>query len=122
MKPFVKISKLIKVVPDENLVCVLSHVQLSVAIVHQAPFSMESSRQTRVGCHFLLQEIFQTQGSNPCLLWLLHWQADSLPLPLPGKPGENLVRQIAQGNKNKGLSFPVPAIKYAIKDNLWISY
>ena len=24
--------------------------------------------------------IFPTQGSNPCLLRLLHWQADSLPL------------------------------------------
>ena len=30
-----------------------------------------------VGCHFLLQGIFLTQGSN---LGLLHWQADSLPL------------------------------------------
>ena len=30
-----------------------------------------------MGCHFLLQGIFPTQGSNP---HLLHWQADSLPL------------------------------------------
>ena len=30
-----------------------------------------------VGCHFLLQGIFLTQGSNPSPL---HWQADSLPL------------------------------------------
>ena len=37
-------------------------------------------KNTRVGCHFLLQKIFLTQGSNPCLLRLLHWQADSLPL------------------------------------------
>ena len=35
---------------------------------------------TGVGCHFLLQVIFWTQGSNPHLLSLLHWQADSLPL------------------------------------------
>ena len=35
---------------------------------------------------FLLQGIFLTQGSNPCLLLLLHWQADSLPLGPPGKP------------------------------------
>ena len=34
-------------------------------------------KNTRVGCHFLLQGIFPTQGLNPCLL---HWQADSLPL------------------------------------------
>ena len=36
--------------------------------------------------HFLFQGIFQTQGSNPCLLHLLHWQADSLPLAPPGVP------------------------------------
>ena len=28
----------------------------------------------------------QTQGSNPYLLCLLHWQAGSLPLAPPGKP------------------------------------
>ena len=39
------------------------------------PLSMEfPGRNTRVGCHFLPQGIFLTQGSNPCLL---HWQADS---------------------------------------------
>ena len=32
---------------------------------------------TGVGCHFLFQGIFPTQGSNLCLL---HWRADSLPL------------------------------------------
>ena len=31
-----------------------------------------------MGCHFLLQGIFLTQGSNPSLLLLLHGQADSL--------------------------------------------
>ena len=44
------------------------------------------SRSTGMSCHFLLQEIFQTQELNPCLLPLLHWQADSLPLETPGKP------------------------------------
>ena len=34
-------------------------------------------KNTGVGCHFLLQELFPIQGSNP---HLLHWQADSLPL------------------------------------------
>ena len=37
-------------------------------------------KNIEVGCHFLLQGIFPTQGSNLCLLCLLHWQADSLPL------------------------------------------
>ena len=36
-----------------------------------------------MGCHFLLQGIFLTQGSN---LHLLHWQADSLPLCHLGSP------------------------------------
>ena len=39
-----------------------------------------------VGCHFLLQGIFLTQGSNPHLLRLLHWQADSFTTVPPEKP------------------------------------
>ena len=47
----------------------------------QAPLSMGFSRQEYWrGLHALLQAIFPTQGSNPCVLHLLHWQADSLPL------------------------------------------
>ena len=43
-------------------------------------------KKTGVGCHALFQGIFQTPGSNPCLLCLLPWQAGSLPLAPPGKP------------------------------------
>ena len=43
-------------------------------------------KNTGVGYHFLLQGIFLTQGLNPRLLHLVHWQADSLPLVPPGKP------------------------------------
>ena len=38
-----------------------------------------------MGCHFLLQGIFLTQGSNPHLLSLVHWQEGSLSLAPPGK-------------------------------------
>ena len=68
-------------------VCTLNHVWL---------FSVSSTRlfcpwnfpgkNTGVGCHFLLKGIFLTQGSNPHLLCLLHWQVDSLPLVPPRKP------------------------------------
>ena len=34
-------------------------------------------KDTGLGCHFLLQRIFPTQGSNLRLLHLLCWQADS---------------------------------------------
>ena len=41
------------------------------------------SKIIEVGCHFLLQGIFLTQGSNPCLL---HWQVYSLLLSHQGSP------------------------------------
>ena len=47
-------------------------------------------KNTGVGCHFLFWRIFPTQGSNPCLLGLLHWQADSLPLCHLGRPRTNI--------------------------------
>ena len=62
----------------------LSHVRLfetSWTVSHQAPLSIGFSRQEYWnGCHFLLQGIFLTQGSNPCLLCLQHRQVGSLPL------------------------------------------
>ena len=54
----------------------LSHVRLFVnpwTVGHQASLSMEfQGKNTRVGCHALLQGIFPIQGLN---LHLLHWQA-----------------------------------------------
>ena len=43
-------------------------------------------KNTAMGWHALLQGIFPTQGLNPSLLCLLHWQVGSLPLGPPGKP------------------------------------
>ena len=43
------------------------------------------SKNTGVGCPFLLQGILLSQGSNLRLLHLLHWQAGSLPLMPPGQ-------------------------------------
>ena len=46
-------------------------------VAHQAPLSMGfPSKNTGMGCYFLLQVIFLTEGSNLCLL---HWQVNSLP-------------------------------------------
>ena len=39
-----------------------------------------------MGCHVLFQGIFLTQGVNPRLLYLQHWQAGSLPrVPIPSQ-------------------------------------
>ena len=45
-----------------------------------------SGKNTRVGCHAILQRNFLTQRSNLHLLCLLHWQEGSLPLVTPAKP------------------------------------
>ena len=46
----------------------------------QFPLSMGFSRQEYWSEHFCLQGILPTQGLNPHLLCLLHWQVASLPL------------------------------------------
>ena len=53
-------------------------------VAHQAlcPWDFPG-KNTGVSCHFLLQGIFLTQGSNS---GLLHWQADSWPLSHQGSP------------------------------------
>ena len=52
-------------------------------VAHQASMSMGFSRQKyRSGLPFPSAGIFPSQGSNPHLLRLLHWQAGSLSLAL----------------------------------------
>ena len=55
------------------------------------------------------RRIFQTQGLNPHLLRLLHWQADSLSLALPGKTVHKVrlalkMRNLTQSNGSKSKS------------------
>ena len=49
---------------------------------HLCPWN-SPGKNTGAGCHFLLQGIFLTQGSN---MGLLHWQVGSLPLSHLGSP------------------------------------
>ena len=74
-------------------VCVCVYVCISNSL---QPYGLQPTRllcpwaspgkNTGVVYHALLQDIFLNQGSNPCLLYLRHWQVGSLPLALPGKP------------------------------------
>ena len=62
----------------------------------------DSPGKNEMGCCALLQGIFPAQGSNLCLLCLLYWQADSLPLHYLGgewfkKPLSLLVRKTQRG-------------------------
>ena len=74
-------------------VCVCVCAQLCPALYDSMDCSPSHSslwdspgKNTGVGCHFLLQGIFLTQGLNPCLLHLLHWQENSSPLSHLGSP------------------------------------
>ena len=74
--------------PDRDDEELLSQVQLLAApwtiACRASPSTDHLGKNTGVGYHFLLQGVFLTQGSNPCLLSLLHW-ADSLPLSNLGR-------------------------------------
>ena len=62
-------------------------------VAHQAPLSVGFSRQEYwSGLHALLRGILPTQGSNPRLLHLPHWQGDSLPLVPPGMPYNSICK------------------------------
>ena len=67
----------------QSLSCIgmlVFHVQQCTRILFPWNFP---GKNTRVGCHFHLQGIFPTQGSNPYLLhcrWFPALQVDSLPL------------------------------------------
>ena len=79
----------------------LSHVWLCKPMdCDPAGSSVRGTSQARTPEHFLLQGIFRTKGSNPNLLGLLHWQVDSLPPALPGKP-----------------LLKLPGIKYSVSAN-----
>ena len=80
-------------------VCVLSHfsrVQLFVTlwtVARRAPLSMGFSRQeywSGLPCS-PPGDLFLTQGSNPSLFCLLHWQVDSLPENLGNYPLPNIL-------------------------------
>ena len=73
-------------------------------------------KNTRMGCHFLLQGIFLTQGSNPSLLHYLHWQADSLPIVPPGKPQRGSCnRGKARAAENEGVTAIVGSMPWTAR-------
>ena len=92
--------------------CILS---LSVMSDSLQPFGLQPARflcprdfpgkTTGVGCYFLLQGIFLTQGSN---LHLLYWQTDTLPLCH------------LESLENMGLGFKKAGLGAGRAETLWI--
>ena len=87
-----KLGAKIRVVRSELLHAVLSRSVVSDSLWPRGlqptrllcPWD-SAGKNTGVGCHVLLQGIFPTQGWNPRLLHLLHWQVGSLSLLASGK-------------------------------------
>ena len=81
---------------------VLTHASVPSSLAVQPPsrvrlFATPRTVATRLLCpwdspgnHALLQRVFPTQEWSSCLLCLLHWQVDSLPLGPLGKPVINM--------------------------------
>ena len=74
-------------------VCVCVFVRTHARALHQVLIlcnpmdcGLQGSSVHGVGCHFLLQGIFLTQGSNLHPLHLLHWHENSFPLCHLGSP------------------------------------
>ena len=98
-------------------ICVLSHVRLFPRTVGSTRLFCSwncPGKNTRVGCHLLLQGIFPTQGSNSCLL---HWWADSLPLNHREAPW------VALNNGKIGMSFFSSQCthNHTIKRKCWVN-
>ena len=75
---------------NNAMLCYAKSLQLCLTLCdpidgsHQAPLFLGFSRQEY--CHALLQGIFPTQESNPCLLYLFHCRWILYPLSHLGSP------------------------------------
>ena len=89
-----------------HVVSLLSRVLLFCNLTDCSPQASLSmgfpGKNSRVGCHFLLQRILLIRGLNSDLL---HWQADSLPLSQQGSPSHNSHVLLALKFRHKNSSF-----------------
>ena len=70
--------------PQDVCLCVYVYAQSCLSLWgHMDGSPPGPGKNTGVGCHFLLQGIFPTQGLKLQLLHILQWQKDSLPLAPP---------------------------------------
>ena len=97
----------------------LSHVRLlgipwTVSTRLLGPWNFPG-KNTGMGCHFLFQGIFPTRGPNLCLLYLLHWQMDSLPLHHLGSP-QSVLLASNQGGSRAKLSWLVVLVKHLLSN------
>ena len=118
---------------DSSCTCMLSRSVMSDSLRlhglqparHLCPRNFPG-KNTGVGCYFLLQGIFLTQGSNTHLLCLLHWQVNSLPLLHLGSPDSSYTLKIThvQGQwvkEKKKTLHPTFIHNHLLLDQAWCS-
>ena len=66
-----------------------------------------SKEEYKVVHHILLQSLFPTQGSKPCLL---HWQADSLLLSHLGSPTQTVLPQSIKSVRINGTDLQIHSL------------
>ena len=80
-----------QILTNTNCLCVFRHSWWLFAspwtVACQAPLSMETGKNTGVGCHLLLWGNLSDR-SNLCVLHLLHWQMVFLPLSHQGNQNQ----------------------------------
>ena len=86
------------------VLCLVAQSSLTLR-PHDSP-----GKNTGVGCH-AIQGIFPTQGLNPRLFNILHWQESSLPLVPPGNGCK-----YSRVSSSKVILFSVP------KSETWVVY
>ena len=108
-----------------------SHVQLCDAMDCSPPGSFgpwdSVGKNTGVGCHFLLQGIFLTQGSYLSLLWLLycrripyHWATGEAELEAETANWVERTRRLSGKTLCKGLEIQMKRVCVPIcQDRLW---
>ena len=63
--------------------------------------------------------IFMTQGSNPCLLCLLHWQVDSLPPAPPRKPLKHKASSVLTHRRQEAHGHPEERAHFSMGTRWW---
>ena len=125
-------------IPHLKKVKSLSHVRLFVTpwtVAHQPPPSMEFlGKSTGVGCHFLLQGIFPTQGLNQglrhCRQTLYHLSHQGIPSGIPALKADSLPAKPQGTPKNTGVGslsllqtiFQTQELNWCLLHCRWILY
>ena len=104
-------------VNENNTYCLERNLARGCVFSHSVMSDSLGPPWTVARCHFLLQGVFPTQGSNPSLLCLLHWQVDSLLLSHLGFPSAPKLLVIREFHQEGSCSFRTTSFFQKVRRN-----